>query len=193
MFDPQLQAANVEGQEYSESYVDRIDQEFSGLLSDVEETREEDNLGPLRKKVKLSRKSTRRQRSSEHSSADDIPSTSNRKTKKKSVGFELARQMRDWQEERRLARLNPEIEVMDKIKEYYSDQIAELSFVEYGRLASLLRQSHPEYGNYTGAEYFQIMDDEKNPQFRDQLMEKWFEFIQFPGPSETNTLPPLQG
>ena len=95
--------------------------------------------------------------------------------------------MSKWQKERRLARLNPEVEIMDKIKKYYSDQIEELSFIEYDRLASLLCQTHTEFGNYTGAEYFQMMDDGDNLKFCDQLMEKWFKSIQSPG-SEINPL-----
>lgn len=62
-----------------------------------------EDSGPVRKKVKLSKKNSRKQKSSEHSFADDTPITFNKKTKKKSVGFELAHQMKKWQEKRRLA------------------------------------------------------------------------------------------
>ena len=56
VFDPQLQAANVEEQENSESNIDRIDDKISWPPSDVENTRAENDLNPLRKKIKLSRK-----------------------------------------------------------------------------------------------------------------------------------------
>lgn len=191
VFDPRLLTANVtaEGQENSESYLDRIDNEF-GPLSDVEEILVESDTGlPARKKAKLSKKAIRKQGSPEHNPVDEMPSTSDRKGKKKSsVGFELAGQMKEWREERKLGRVNPEVEIIDKIKECYADRIQKLSFVEYGRLVSLLRESHLEFGGYTGAEYFRMMDDGDNPKFRDTLMEKWFESIKSTG-HKTNTTP----
>lgn len=190
MFDPQLLSINTDGQDSSESYTDQIDNEF-GPLSEVEDTLVQDNAGPPRKKIKLREKSTRKEKSSEHGSADEMPSTSDRKqAKKKSLGQELAYQIEEWRKEQKLARLNPEVEVMDKIKKHYADQIEELSFQEYGRLVALLRKSHPQYGNYTGAEYFRMMGDGDQSKFRDQLMEIWFESIKFPKPEIDSMLPP---
>ena len=98
--------------------------------------------------------------------------------------------MKEWREERKLARLNSEVEIMDKIKKYYADQIEELSFQEYSRLVALLRKSHLQYGGYTGAEYFRMMDDGDTSKFRDQLMEIWFESIKSSEPEIDSMLPP---
>lgn len=105
----------------------------------------------------------------------------NRKSsRKKSAGFELANQMREWREHRErefeqseLGKLSPEVQVMRSIQEHYAEEVEKLS---YSRLALLLRTSHEELGGCTGAEYYRMMDG-RSTKSRNQLITIWFEKI----------------
>lgn len=78
-------------------------------------------------------------------------------------------------EQRELAKLSPEAQVMRNIQDNYMEEVEKLSYEEYAQLVLLLCKSHKEFGGYTGVEYYTIMDG--SSKFRNELMKKWFEKI----------------
>lgn len=51
---------------------------------------------------------------------------------------------------------------MQEIKEHYLEQIEELSYEKYTRLVFLLQKTHAEFGSYTEAEYYTMIDNENS-------------------------------
>ena len=107
--------------------------------------------------------------------------------------------MREWREHRKkeyeqreLAKLSPEVQVMRSIQEHYAEEVERLSYEKCLQLALLLRKSHEEFGGYTGAEYYKMMDG-RSSKFRNELMKKWVEKIKSqleaptPSPNFENT------
>lgn len=185
VFDPRLLAntGDQDGERDTQgdsTYPGRIDKEF-GPLSEGEELVEETDNRPPTKKAKLHHNAGTLSKEP-NQSGDETPPQS-KITQKKSAGIELANQMKEWREyrekeyeQRELAKLCPEAQVMRMIQEHYAEEIEKLSYEEYAQLVLLLRKSHEEVEGYTGAEYYTMMDG-RSSKFRDELMKKWFEKI----------------
>ena len=185
VFDPRLANSAAEPDvendtQEDNSYLERIDKEF-GPLSEEEESVEETENRPRAKKAKIHHNAGPSSKD-QHQSTDDT-SSQTKSTKKKNVGLELANQMKEWREhrekefeQRELAKLSPEAQVMRNIQEHYSKEVEKLPYEEYSQLVLLLRKPHDEVGGYTGAEYYTMMDG-RNAKFRDELMKKWVEKI----------------
>ncbi len=153
VFDPRLANSTTEQDVENEtqedsSYLDRIDKEF-GPLSEGEESVEETENRPRAKKAKIHHNAGPSSKDP-HQSTDDTPSQS-KSTKKKNVGLELANQMKEWREyrekefeQRELAKLSPEAQIMRNIQEHYAKEVEKLSYEEYSQLVLLLRKRHDE-------------------------------------------------
>lgn len=160
------------------SFLGRIDNEFGPLSEGEEPVRITDN-GPPTKKVKLHHNADTLSKEP-CQSGDETPSQP-RIIKKKSAGFTLANQMKKWREhrekeyeQRELAKLSLEAQVIRSIQDNYAEEVEKLLYKEYAQLVLLLRQSHEEFGGYTGAEYYTMMDG-RSFKFRNELIKKWFE------------------
>lgn len=57
-------------------------------------------------------------------------------------------------------------------------RVEKLSYEEYAQLALLLCKSHEEAGEYTGIEYYRMMDG-RSSKFRNKPMKKWVEKIRY--------------
>lgn len=195
VFDPRL--ADIAAEQDVErdtqgdiSYLGRIDKDF-GPLSEEEESVEETDNRPQTKKAKVHHNTG--SLSKDPNQSTDDTSSPPKITKKKNVGLELANQMKEWREhcekefeQRELAKLSPEAQVIRNIQEHYAEEVEKLSYEEYSQLVLLLRKPHQEVGGYTGAEYYTMMDG-RNAKFLDELMRKWFEKIK----SQLKTITPL--
>lgn len=195
VFDPRLLAHTGEQEREEDtqednSYLGRIDREFGPLSEgEGEDAIEETGNGRPTKKTKLHHSTGTLSKEANHSG--DETSSQPKITKKKSAGLELANQMKEWREhrereyeQRELAKLSPEVQVMRNIQEHYAEEVKRLSYEEYSQLALLLRKSHEEFGGCTGAEYYRMMEG-RSSKFRNELMKKWFEKIksQFEAPT----------
>ncbi len=187
VFDPRLLAQTGDpelegGTTKDNSYLGHIDKEFGPLSEgEGEDVIEETENSRPTKKAKLHHSPSTLSKEANYSGDETSPQP--KITKKKSAGFELANQMREWREhrekefeQRELAKLSPEVQVMRSIQEHYAEEVEKLSYEEYSRLALLLRKSHKEFGGCTGAEYYRMMDG-RSTKFRNELITIWFEKI----------------
>lgn len=132
LFDPRLvnSAAELDVENDTQAdnlHLDHIDKEF-GPFSEGEESVEETENRPRTKKAKIHHNAGSSSKD-QHQSTDDI-SSQTKSTKKKNVGLELANQMKKWREhrekefeQRELAKLSPEAQVMRNIQEHYSEEV----------------------------------------------------------------------
>lgn len=104
--------------------------------------------------------------------------------------------MKEWRkhrekeyEQRELAKLSAEVQVMQSIQEHYAKEVEKLSYEEYTQLALLLRKSHEEFGGYTGAECYRMMNG-RSSKFRNELIKNWFEKIKSQLKANTPSLGP---
>lgn len=131
MFDLRL-LANTGEQEMEEniqgdnSYIGHIDKEFGPLIEGEEPVEETDNRPPT-KKAKLHHSASTLSKELNHSR--DEASAQLKITKKKGAGLKLVSQIKEWRkhrekeyEQRELAKLSSEVQVMQSIQKHYAEE-----------------------------------------------------------------------
>lgn len=103
--------------------------------------------------------------------------------KKNSTDFELVNQIKEQRkhcerefEQHKLVKLSPKVQVMQNIQKHYVKKIEKLLYKEYSCLLLLLCIFHEELEEYTGAEYYRMMN-KKSTKFYNKVITIWFEKI----------------